>query len=377
MIDFPIMPDVASKSSWILSGFMYFCILAGYRSWATCPPANPNHYSRKNWFVFLVFIYCLFAFYCGDWAHLQTIVKESVGSEYREGFGVEEIYHYLANILNGNYLIFRSIVWGAGLLCMVEAFKKSKLDPYRCLYFLFGIYITAFAYSRAGVALAFFYCGFVFLFKDREERSVKITLLGLALLITSTFLHRSMLVLVALTPMVLIPIKKKTSLLIFAGVIVLAFMWNSLFSGVMGNLMNSEEYMHRIELYEGMSGSAAFSFDLNGFFFLWYKAIVHLPFWYCIINIYRLVNKGEVPFNIETIFRFSILLYIFAIMMLLMYGSASAFYYRYEGMLYIPISIMANYLFQNNHIKARTYSNVFWICALSQCKDFIYRIIFW
>ena len=177
--------------------------------------------------------------------------------------------------------------------------------------------------------------------------------------------------------MVLIPIKKKTSLLIFAGVIVLAFMWNSLFSGVMGNLMNSEEYMHRIELYEGMSGSAAFSFDLNGFFFLWYKAIVHLPFWYCIINIYRLVNKGEVPFNIEAIFRFSILLYIFAIMMLLMYGSASAFYYRYEGMLYIPISIMANYLFQNNHIKARTYSNVFWICALSQCKDFIYRIIFW
>ena len=200
MIDFPTLSSEGPKWSWILGGSMYFLILALYYKRAFSRYNSFHGYPKEHTFVLFVFIYCLLALYCGDWLHMQTIVKMIVGEEYREGFGVERVYHFLANVLNGNYLLFRSIVWGTGLICMMLSFKKSDLDPYSCLFFLFGIYITSFAYSRAGVALAVFYCGLVFVFRNKHERNNSLLAVGLAMMVASTFLHRSMLPLVVLTP---------------------------------------------------------------------------------------------------------------------------------------------------------------------------------
>jgi hypothetical protein len=376
MIDFPLLPEVASKSAWILGGVMYFSIIFLYYKWALARPISPSDYSKKNGFVFLVFIYCVLAIYTGDWSHLQMAVRESVGTEYMSGFGVERVYHYLANILNGNYLLFRIIVWGTGLFFLLQSFKASNLDPYRCLFFLFGIYITAFAYSRSGAAHAIFYCGFVLLYQEKRPDVFPRRIIGLALIIASVFLHRSMLILVAFVPLTMIPFNRKTSVFILLGAFVLALFWRRLFSGAMEFMVNLEEYAFRIENYEELARSQHLSFDLNGLFYLWYKGIIHVPFWVAIVNLYKLINQGEVPLSVQAIFRISIILYVFIIIMLLTYGSASAFYYRYENMLYIANSIMICYLYQNGHILRRKYSMLFWICALSQCKDFIYRIFF-
>lgn len=377
MIDFPIMPEVATKSSWLFCGTLYFLILLLNKHWALSPSYGSIMGSKRYGFVVLVYVYCLLAFYCGDWAHLQTIVQDSVGSFYQEGQGLEWIYHFLANALGGNYLMFRVIVWGIGLICMFQSFKKSDLDPYRSLFFLFGIYISAFAYSRAGCALALFYFGFVLLFQDRDKRSKIDILLGIGLIFASAFSHRSLLALVILTPLALFPIKRKTMPLSIILIILIGFFWRLVLARTMNILMGSEEYMHRIELYEGINGGDMYVGGLSGFFFLWYKAIVHVPFWFCVVCLYKEISKGRVPFHIQAVFRFSIFLYFFSMMMLVMYGPASAFYYRYEGMLYIPITIMISYLFQNRLIRVSTYSLIFWMCALSQGKDFIYRIFFW
>lgn len=376
MFDFPIMPEVAPKFAWIISGALYFMILAIYYRWAFYRQDITKHYSRVFSLVVLVFLFCLIAIYCGDWVHLQIIVKEIVGTEYIEGKSIEKLYYYLANILNGNYLLFRTIVWGAGLSFMMYAFKQASLDPYRCLFFLFGCYITLFAYSRAGAAHASFFCGLILLFKDRNIRGFQSFFIGIVLLALSFFLHRSMLVLIILAPLAIIPFNRHTFLLVLVGVVVISFIWRGLFEDAMGVLMNSDEYAYRIELYEDIAGGQVFSFDKNGLFFLWYKGIIHIPYWYCSIQIYRRINLGLIPQNIQAVFRFSFFLYIFTIMMLFMYGSASAFYYRYESMLYIPITIMATYLFQKGYIQRNKYTLMFWFCALSQCKDFIYRIFF-
>lgn len=374
-IDFPILPDVASKLSWAFNGFLYFFILILFYREGTYRNTCASNI-KKRVFIALVFIYCLCAFYCGDWAHLQTQLKQSVGLEYVEGFGLEKVYWYLNNFLNANYLIFRTIVWGLGLFCLFNSFKYARINPYKCLYFLFGIYITAFAYSRAGVALSIFYLGFILTYQAKEYRSKWTLIIGVCLIVASTFFHRSVLVLAGLVPLALIPVKKKYIFLIIALVVIIGFAWNTIFSYLLGSLMENEEYSHRIELYEGIAGSNTLSFNLSGFFALWYKAVVHVPFWVCVVNIYKRVDNGIIPSTIQAVFRFSIFLYGFSIMMLMTYGSASAFYYRYEGMLYIPISIMSSYLYQTNIMSRKTYIILFWICAMSLGKDFIYRIIF-
>lgn len=377
MIDFPNMPPFAPKWAWILSGVIYFSILLIYNKWGFTRPVSFANNAKKNSLVALVFIFCITAIYCGDWVHMQILVHDTISTEYKKGYSIEMVYFLLANLLNGNYLLFRIVVWGGGLYFLMRSFKESHLDPYRCLFFLFGIYITTFAYSRSSAAHAVFFCGLVTLFQSKEYRKNISLITGIVLLVASVFLHRSMLALVILTPLVLVPLNRRTYVLLLIGVVVLlSFMWGSLFEGVLGTLMESDEYAHRIELYENASGSQNFSFDINGLFFLWYKGIIHIPFWFCIIHINKRISKDKVPYNIQAVYRFSILLYMFTMMMMLKYGSASAFYYRYEAMLYIPITIMVGYLFQNGFILRDKYTLLFWVCALSQCKDFIYRILF-
>lgn len=373
MIDFPIMPPVAPKWAWGFSGIMYLVILLIYNKWAFVRPDFSVRYSKKYSLVALVFIFCITAIYCGDWVHMQTIVLSIFNSEYEQGHSIEIVYYWLTNFLNGNYLLFRIVVWGGGLYFLMRSFKESHLDPYRCLFFLFGIYITTFAYSRSGAAHAVFFCGLVTLFQSKEYRKNTSLITGIVLLIASVFLHRSMLALVILTPLVLVPMNRRTYVLLLIGVMVLfSFMWIGILEGAIDAMMEYDEFSHRIELYENTSGNYIMSYDINGLFFLWYKGIIHIPFWFCIIHI----SKNKVPYCIQAVYRFSILLYMFTIMMMLVYGSASTFYYRYEAMLYIPITIMVGYLFQNGFILRDKYILLFWACALSQCKDFIYRILF-
>lgn len=375
MLDFPILLTEGLKWTWILSGFMYFIIVAFYYKRAFTRYNLFRGYPKENALVIFVFVYCVLALYCGDWVHMQTIVKTIVGEEYQEGYGLERVYYILANLLDGNYLLFRTIVWGTGLICMMLSFKKSELDPYSCLFFLFCIYITDFAYTRAGVALAVFYCGFVYVFKNIHGHNTFSLFLGIALIIASIFLHRSMLPLVVLIPFVFFPINKRTICILLIALIILVFVWQRVFSAMWDYMLSSEEYEHRMELYDDLKGSHSLTFNLESFFFLWYKGVVHVPFWFCVIHLFKLINKKSVPFHIQAVFRFTILLYVFFMMMFIMYGSASAFYYRYESMIYIPITIMVGYLFQYGHITRSKYSTLFWICALSMCKDFIYRII--
>lgn len=380
MFDFPIMPEAATKMSWTFSGLLYFMILALYnkRAFSFCS-AGLGLYresSRNKLFIYLVFIYCLCAFYCGDWAHLQTILKNSLDAEYIAGYGIEQVYCLLNERLHGNYFLFRTVVWGGGLICLYHSLKYAGVNPCNSLFFLFGIYITAFAYSRAGCALAIFYLGFVLLFQPNENRTKLSLAIAISLIVASTFFHRSLLVLACLTPIALVPITKKNIPFLLIAMFVFSFFASRLFNMVFGTLMASEEYAHRLEMYESIAGSNSITFNLSGLFNLWYKAIVHLPFWVCISTLYKRIGIDDIPITIQAVFRFAIILYAFSIMMLFTYGSASAFYYRYEGMLYIPITIMMCFLKENKYISLKDFRLIFWFCAWSCGKDFVYRIMF-
>lgn len=377
MIDFPIMPEHTTKFMWVLGAFMYFVIFVVFYIPGTSNRQTNTSALQKYTFVALFFIFVLCAFYCGDWVHYQAIVKGYSGEEYVEGYGLERIYYYIISLVNQNYLLFRLIVWGTGLICLLQCFKQYDVDPYKCLFFLFAVYFTAYAYTRAAVAMSVYYMGYSLVFQNKNKRKNISIILGVLLILASVSLHRSLLVLVALTPFVVIPIRKRTFPLLCMAMFVVLLLFDTIFESAIGTLLEADEYSHRLELYEGLSGEASLSFSLSGFFFLWYKAIVHVPFWYAIAYIYKYQEISIIPNNIQYIFRFSILLYAFFMMMLFKYGSMSVFYYRYEGMLYIPICIMIGYLYQYKIMPERQYKFLFWFCSLSFIKDFIWRVLFW
>lgn len=376
MIDFPILDHNPTLAMWTICGLLYFFTLfLFYKNAIYDINYSYTTRGRKRFFVFLVFIYSLCAFYTGDWMHLQAMVKGTVGNEIITGFGLEQIYQLIINFVKGNYLYFRVIVWGLGLFCLFNTFNICGVDAHRALLFFFGIYITSFVYARVGVALSIYFLGMVLFYKGKEDKKILYTILGVLIIFASMFFHRSLLLLVILAPLTLFPINKKTFPILIVGILCIFILQDSLLEYALTDIMSNDEYTERIEMYGFSYRSKNVGFNMDGLFFLWRKAIVHVPFWICIVKLYKRINSEYVPHTVQALFRFSILLYTLVIVFLGTYGSGSPYYYRYEGMLYIPITIMSTYLFQNEGMTLKTYKTMFWLGALCMSKDFLMSVV--
>ena len=372
MIDFPILFE-GSLPHWIwtVCGFAYYFILLFYyrrvvsnKLWEETKPYT------KHFLFFCIAVFAICAFYTGDFSHYQEIVKTE-----RDINHMEDVYQAVISFVNNNYLLFRIIFWGGGTLLLMVAFKNCSLDPYRSLFYLFASYITSFSYSRAGVALAVYFCGVSFMF-DNGKRGLLLRLLGLGLVVSSYFFHNSLLVPVILTPVAFIPINKKTLFVYLFAVLALFVFSDSLLGNIMREAMTIEDISERIDAYKLKIGFRAHSGLIPTITFFWLKLIVHLPFWVAVVMVFKHQSSYHIPGNIMAMFRISVLLYVFFMLMFSVYGEVSPFYYRYEGMIYIPITIMINYLYQEHILSRKTFERLILFGALWLCWDFFYRIFF-
>lgn len=375
MIDFPIMPEDASKASWIFCSAIYFSVMFLFKRQALDEDV-PEEYEFRNrkTFLSLSFLLILCSFYSGDWAHYQTLVLEYKGYGYSH---LDEIYRHLVVLIDNNYLLFRIIIWGGGYIALFYTFRLCGLNPYVSLYYLFCIYVTTYSYARAGVAMASYFVGVSLVFSDIELKKYQKYIVGIFFIGLSYFLHKSMIVLILLTPLAFFPINKKSILLIIIAVIGIGFSFSLLMRFATEFLMSSEDLATSASLYISESGSVTEGHSLTGSIItLWSKLIVHVPFLLCIYYMFKDEHVEYIQRNVVSIFRIAFGLYIFTIFMLVTYGSAAALYYRYEGMLYIPITILMCALRREEIITEKVFRIIFWFCAGYQIQMFVYRLIF-
>ena len=375
MIDFPILYESGTPHwAWTICGLGYFLIFVLYyrRVVNNSLWSKTTIFARYSLFC-LVFIFSVCAFYTGDFSHYQLTVKTEESIDH-----LEEVYHWLIGFVNHNYFLFRFLLWGGGTVFIFLSFRDFGISPYRSLFYLFASYITFYSYTRAGVAQAIFFIGFAIFF-NRENRTIIFRLCGLVLLLLSFFFHRSLLVLVILSPLCFLPINKYTfPIYVFAILVVIAStsIW---LNNALHYLMEYEEYSEVLEIYTSTGGDYVISRSNRIIPFItyyWGKAIFHVPFWCCMISISRHKNRERIPNGIKAVIRLSLVLYIFIIVTLFSFGSASAFYYRYERMLVIPVTVMVNYLYQENIFSQKTYRNFILLGSILMMWDFFYRIIF-
>lgn len=369
MIDFPVMPEVASKSSWVFCGLLYMFSFFYYQKCGIRLSATDK--TKNVYYSLLVLLFIICPLYAGDFVHYQTYVYMYNGQDV---FHLEVVYRYIITFVKNNYLAFRLIVWGVGFFVLLRSFRSYRLDVYKTLFF-FTIYVIAFAYTRTGVALAIFYYGLSLLL--HEDKTIRNTLVGLTLIVVSTFFHTSIGALVALTPAIFLPIKRKSIPLLLLLIFALSFFVVPLLNaGLEYFASESEESAYKLGLYTQGSteGFGAGSSLLGMFGNIWPKLNVHIPYLICVK--YMLEHEKNAPKNIKNIFRFSIALYLFVIIMWMTYGSNATLYTRYEGMLYIPITVIFCYMYQNNIINQQLYKKIVWFCYLCWFWFFSYRIIF-
>lgn len=259
---------------------------------------------------------------------------------------------------------------------MFKAFKMYDVKQDFTFYFLFCIFISSFSYARAGVAFSVYCLAVSILFADEKMKSAYRYLLGFSLLFLAYSLHKSMIVLILIVPISYLKIQRKTIPLILIGILGIYFFSSGLLALAETQLMDSEDLSTSAELYMQNAGSASASGGLQLLFFLWGKLIVHLPFLTMVYYVFSNNNEKMLPTNIKHIFRICFSVYVFSIFMFISFGSASALYYRYEGLLYIPMTVVLCYLRQIGKIPSKVFLTVFWISSSYMMQLFLYRLIF-
>lgn len=154
-----------------------------------------NRYHRgnvvcKQQFALLgIFLFCLFSFWGRDWygyLHYTDIFRKGYGQ-----ISMEPFYVWLLSLIEGNYFLFRSIVWGGAIVFFYKTIKRTELNINLVLYLFCGIYLIFFSYARATLCMAVIFFGYSLLYSHRKKYNQLAILIGISIIFAAFYLHKS------------------------------------------------------------------------------------------------------------------------------------------------------------------------------------------
>ena len=144
---------------------------------------------RQRRFSFiLVILFCLFSFWGADWFHYAekyTLMVEDYQTT------IESVYYFIAKHLSPNYLAFRAVIWGGGLLLLFFTLKRLNINLDVFLLVFGSIWIIYFSYARVSLAMSVLFYGSSFLIKPIHKNHILSYILGIVLAFVSVFFHKT------------------------------------------------------------------------------------------------------------------------------------------------------------------------------------------
>lgn len=158
---------------------------------------------NKVYFCCILF-FCLFSFYGGDYFSYweSYLYYKKTG----ENWTFEDVYLRIMDI-SPAYLIFRTIVWGGGLLCYYYASRIINVDKRLFALFFLVYLLLSFSYARITLGMSILMLGYALIISGKKINILRITI-GICLLLVSTLFHRSVILPVAVAVVSIIRLKK-------------------------------------------------------------------------------------------------------------------------------------------------------------------------
>ena len=160
------------------------------------------HSQEKKGLWFALLLFCLYAFWDTDYFSFARVFYEGL-EDFRD-----PIYQYIAKISFGSYIVFRFWIWGGAILLVRDTAKRFKLNENNFCFVFTVFFLLTFSYARVSLGMALYFWGLSFLLiKDRAffYRFLKVVVS----FIFAYWVHRSMLVIILLTPLAFIKLTKK------------------------------------------------------------------------------------------------------------------------------------------------------------------------
>lgn len=352
----------------ITSGMAWLCIalysvgviytILNYKKW----PYYES--SRKSRWLFFIFFLLFSVTYTidADFFHYKEIVANT-----REvlDYGLEKVYQELILWLNNDYLGFRIVVWGLALVIYVLTAKRLKIDVKVSLVLLFVLFGSVFSYARVTLACAVYFFGLSLCVESEKKAKNRIAkfALGIGLIVTSFFFHRSMIVLIALTPVGLIDMNKTKFYITLVASPIIIYVVQSLAGDILALAEMDDVISRRIDLYNGYeAGQANWKGVIGSVTYYGTYAI-------SLFVISRALLSNKRPVRIPSIMRlmsYLLALVYISLIMLIVMGGNDIYTHRYLKMTIIPISLLMTHCYMNKLISEKELAVVLFIGIFSR-----------
>lgn len=367
---FDLSVSEITRGGILFSTVFYFAILLLY--WKKC---TNLHYSctgnETRRLFFLVLVFSVLSWTNGDWLHYKILVTDASVID-NSNSGMEVFYEKLSQIVKYNYLLFRIIVWGGALCLLTISFRNFGIDCSFALFLLLAVFINYFDYSRSALGIATYFAGLSILTKEKKITSI---IIGVVLILLAPCFHRSVTVLVYLTLLIFLPINKRTIPVIVIALVVLYTALKGYFASFMLDLIKSDgELSAKAAFYLNQDRNAIVSGTVIGIIVGYWKYLIF--YGYIIGESVYLLKEGNyrnVAFPIKALYKVCFGLFVFAILMYFFNLGHMAFYYRFLMMTYVPLIIIAVYLFKNGMMPQRIFMSLLWFGSGYLMFDFLYR----
>lgn len=322
---------------------------------------------NRNVFVFFVFLFVITCSLDGDFYHYQQMVKNYNFLPGASNHG-EPIYKYIIGLIDRNYLLFRIIVWGGALMLYKKTLKNLGLNVNHTLFVMFALYILVFSYARASLAMAVYFWGLSICITSKTNSYI-----GIAIICCSYCFHHSIIIAIAITPVIFIKINKKILILSLIVIPLLFLLLKGTIQQIMfdGTILNNEEVQGKLELYSNREISAVnwkgMIYEFSGYLTFF------LPFLLCINTLY-LKKNNYIPIYIQILLKITFALILISVMFLFLDIQGKVFFYRILYMTFIPLSIITYYIYSSGYIKKKTFCRIINIGIIAQLYRLFYSI---
>lgn len=347
--------------------FLLYCflLLISLKGNVTNLYMQENNKSRTTLLFCGLLLFALTSFVGADFFHYYDFMNEYRGQVFGDQeTGLEAFYQYLISYIDGNYFLFRLVIWGGSLIFITRTVRMFGVSLYHTLFLILAGFIITFSYARATLAMAVFSLGVVLVSLASEEK-IKTrmfhTILGFAIMACSLYFHRSMLAVLALSfCWLFMPWKKQMtrfSLLLFPILVVIcSFIMRTAFEElfVVANAVDDESgTLTRAEYYAEQEMEVS---NVNGLIRLaFHYAAFYVPF--IIIGATTSSKSIVEQMSKRSIWLYQImfLIIIFATSFLFMEADMRTLHDRYLYMSFIPMTMLIAYMKDSGLLKRERY----------------------
>ena len=340
MIDFP-MTEASIWTALYCFVFYLFLFILNFKKGVI----NYRNTILSGPFVgFMLFLFGFFTVtHCmkGDFFHMMEKVYDYVYIEGSYNYG-EVVYPIIGEFVHNNYFLFRVIVWGGSFLLFLLTAKRMKLNPYNAAALLILTHAITFSYARATASMAVYFFGLSFLCNPPKKRIFGYVF-GITLILLSFYFHRSALAMIFLTVMLLVPLNKRTIILLLFFIFIIASLFKDYFETIAYSFDIDEVMQDKLQNYSDRSLNSGLAATLLSFFD--YLSFL-IPAFYCSKVIY-FTNKYSVPSYLKRLCGVAIGLVFTSFVFYLQGSSYITFYYRILYMSMLPLTFLMTYIWNN------------------------------